>query len=648
MPNAVELRVHGVGGSSPEALLGVASDKDTALVAGDDDAGFHARSGEPWVEGYVWGGLTSGSIAQTFWIVLLPFTLLNVAGWMYPPAARSRWWPARKASRILLGAMGLVLTLMYLLWLFSLATLVLLDGPLFDFALKRFSPTQRVIMGVAIVAVATVVIYRVSRSRQTQFEAFGGPAGAVDGTRSFVRTLTADQQLADPRLWKDEPPILQLLRLHSIAAALGLVSLCVWVFPRVADSGNVPTLDELFRWSVVAQIAIGLAILLIYLSLERPVGFRYAGPASLAVAAVALATGFFSGSWHLVSKLVQSTDEMATDPFGDLSGVFGATMLAFLLALVAWFVWHACRVPGQMTAMRSEPVPRNHKPAGAQQDGVSDSMFRRVAWVRAFSTSPRHADLLITVGAATFAVVTVATRFADLALPSWLEVVGRSSIYFVVGAIVPFFIYRSRRPDTARRIAILWDVFTFFPRRFHPFAVRPYPERAVPELQGRIMHHAQAKRSVILYGHSQGSVLGLAALAQLCANPTEMGTVAFVTCGSPLVQLYARFFPELFGASELFPSLRSSLAEVPGSPCAGWRNFYRRTDYVGQKLFACTDHGSCDEELPDPAHGPLMDPPDVTTVDPPAPAWVRMTVHSYYFSEPTLREHISVLREVLP
>src|SRR6476469_433317 len=95
----IELRVHGVSGTTPEALL------DRPLVeqvAGDAIAGFyrprlleerlddapdrHAprQPAAPLLEGYNWGGLTSGSPSRALWLLLLPFTLINVAPRLRP------------------------------------------------------------------------------------------------------------------------------------------------------------------------------------------------------------------------------------------------------------------------------------------------------------------------------------------------------------------------------------------------------------------------------------------------------------------------------------------------------------------------------------------------------------------------------------
>ena len=70
-----------------------------------------------------------------------------------------------------------------------------------------------------------------------------------------------------------------------------------------------------------------------------------------------------------------------------------------------------------------------------------------------------------------------------------------------------------------RRIGVLWDVGTFWPRAFHPLAPPSYAERAVPELQRRLWWLHDNGGRVLLAAHSQGSVLAAAALLQRDARP---------------------------------------------------------------------------------------------------------------------------------
>ncbi|MER5454322.1 hypothetical protein ABT008_06035 [Micromonospora sp. NPDC002389] len=88
----VELRVHGVSGTSAESLL----DHPVVIrVAGDTNAGFYRprpgfgisdRPGGMHVEAYRWGALTAGGAVRTLSLLfLLPFMLVNLAVWARPP-----------------------------------------------------------------------------------------------------------------------------------------------------------------------------------------------------------------------------------------------------------------------------------------------------------------------------------------------------------------------------------------------------------------------------------------------------------------------------------------------------------------------------------------------------------------------------------
>ncbi len=121
--------MHGVSGTPPEALL------DRPLVTqvdGDRVAGFYrprlpeeradaapdpfAEPIEPAadLEGYAWGGLTSGSPGRAFWLVLLPFTLMNVAPRARPEDRNTRRvWLIWYLARLLALAQTLLLVLTF-------------------------------------------------------------------------------------------------------------------------------------------------------------------------------------------------------------------------------------------------------------------------------------------------------------------------------------------------------------------------------------------------------------------------------------------------------------------------------------------------------------------------------------------------------
>lgn len=76
-----ELRIHGVGNTPPDQILG----ERTVLVGGDAGTSFHRGvSPSSHREAYSWGGLTSTGRFRALWVLLLPFALANTAGWMRP------------------------------------------------------------------------------------------------------------------------------------------------------------------------------------------------------------------------------------------------------------------------------------------------------------------------------------------------------------------------------------------------------------------------------------------------------------------------------------------------------------------------------------------------------------------------------------
>jgi hypothetical protein len=93
---ALELLVHGVGGTTPQEML---DDPRTVRITGDDTAAVFRRAEDadaearpddyrdkPVPEAYVWCNLTSGNSARALWLLLLPFMVVNLAHWMRPTA----------------------------------------------------------------------------------------------------------------------------------------------------------------------------------------------------------------------------------------------------------------------------------------------------------------------------------------------------------------------------------------------------------------------------------------------------------------------------------------------------------------------------------------------------------------------------------
>ena len=123
----VELRVHGVSGTPPEALL---SCPDRIPRAGGRRQvggllpqtavdrrrpGCCGRPTGTWrrvMEAYSWGGLTSGPASRAVWLLFLPFIFVNLAHWMLPPATKQRRSAAISVALLRLIALSFTLTLM--------------------------------------------------------------------------------------------------------------------------------------------------------------------------------------------------------------------------------------------------------------------------------------------------------------------------------------------------------------------------------------------------------------------------------------------------------------------------------------------------------------------------------------------------------
>jgi len=149
------------------------------------------------------------------------------------------------------------------------------------------------------------------------------------------------------------------------------------------------------------------------------------------------------------------------------------------------------------------------------------------------------------------------------------------------------------RPQGRRLIGVLWDVGTFWPRAYHPWAPPSYAERAVPELQRRMWWLHDSGGRVLLAAHSQGTIVAAAALLQRDRRADD-DIVSLVTFGSPLRTLYRWAFPAYF-TDETLQTLESDRR------LRTWRNVHYRTDYIGGPVLPRPEGRPVDKELSDPA-----------------------------------------------
>ncbi|MFJ8074207.1 hypothetical protein ACIQ7Q_09785 [Streptomyces sp. NPDC096176] len=118
---ALELLVHGVGGATPQDMLGdprtvrITGDEKAAVYRRTDDAEAESRPHEyrnrPIPEAYCWSNLTSGNGARALWLLLLPFMVVNLAHWMRPRARGRRRTTRLYGALVRLVALSLTVLL---------------------------------------------------------------------------------------------------------------------------------------------------------------------------------------------------------------------------------------------------------------------------------------------------------------------------------------------------------------------------------------------------------------------------------------------------------------------------------------------------------------------------------------------------------
>jgi dienelactone hydrolase len=197
--------------------------------------------------------------------------------------------------------------------------------------------------------------------------------------------------------------------------------------------------------------------------------------------------------------------------------------------------------------------------------------------------------------------------------------------------------FRDRR--TRRGVAVLWDVATFWPRWFHPFAQRSYSDTAVTELSRTLQARAEADEPTVLAPHSQGSVLAATAILHAQQAGADLSRLALLTYGSPLGTLYREAFPAMFPptltravATTLSPADDEAASVVPR-----WRNLWRSSDPIGGAIWRPGDA----------SRRPIVDALSREDGDDEpeglADTWKPSRNHSNYFSEPAYRQALEEL-----
>lgn len=295
------------------------------------------------------------------------------------------------------------------------------------------------------------------------------------------------------------------------------------------------------------------------------------------------------------------------------SGRFGtALVLAFVVVGIIAFVRYVSYRRGCETALDRSEAPW----VPWYDDGVSAAApssarvaerrnrVRSIAHTHALGRLPdassRWLSGVVVCGAvcATFAVGVAASAellgdaswlasFERNRFVRWTTSFGSWAIIGIGGALLALIVRARSSRDLRRQIGIVWDLTTFWPRTAHPLAPPCSAERSVPQLVEHIANWTRMDRRVVVSAHSQGSVLAVAALAQL--SPQERTHVRLLTYGSPLRRLYGRYFPAYFG-TKVLEHVLADLTPDTGEP--RWINLVRPTDPIGGTVTYDDDRGA--------------------------------------------------------
>jgi hypothetical protein len=663
----IELRVHGVGGSPGEALLGTQSSPTSTLSTVGPGTGMWRRNDGSGIEGYDWGHLSSSSPMQALWIFLLPFTLVNVAGQMAPVGLRRATRKVVAVHSLVVRALGLCLTFTWTVWL----AVVLVDlvglqwfrriGAVDGVAnWLHLSPDSSALVfgwaGMLLGLIATAAIMWVLR---------GLAGGRVSAPRTNQATAprTTDPSksgLADPRFF-DEPHLTTLVAWHVGIVLVPIGTIALAIFGLSED-------DRLYRhlgigglllcaWLFQA-ILVGALFLFALIWGEGGIWRRLSTSSGSAGALACVLTNSFFASllfllvkyllrWPKVSRngVVQSgllfyEEHSLTDVW------LKSLIIAVALMLVLSFV-----VSRRARVTLPTPTPDEPWFGAAVRKGSTRAQ-------RAAAVGHAAPKLISVIGIVTY-VLAVAAAINRLQVHGWN--VGHARLRFGnttwmnvaavllpvgLGALIVFVRRAATSSPTRRLVGTIWDVLTFWPRDYHPLAVRCSAAQIVPEIEARLADSTDAQAGFLVSAHSQGSVLAYAALQR---SPDDVvGRVCLVTYGSPLVTIYEQMFPAYFGGADR-EVLFSRLFTPESLP--RWRNYYRLTDPIGGPVGWSEQLSTVDQCLADPQVGSLVvEPMELFTSPPemPRPRWGLVARHSQYLAEEDVQIWVDEIRSMTP
>lgn len=571
------------------------------------------------VRGFHWGSLTSKSSLSAFWILLAPFAMANVAGWM---SESPNVW-----SRIWIRVAGLSLTGIF----FAQISNMSLDIPL----ASGVSPTAaRWIYIVACLLVvgglgwlSTQSTFRPLTFTERMRHLFWPTANAMNPAwkEPAWNDPADDVGVVGPEMWTVHSIVHRLRRIH-LTFGMALISVVV---ARVVER---PVLE------ITGLALAGVMLILVAFTTGAGATTRIV----VAVTAVAPLSGLVLLAWSLgqlaAGSLTMEALSVSDDLTYEVALVLGISAAAGLVGELlmskfrrGWVSLGLLTIAalvggtfGLTGAMLVETYLTESRSTQATFDGgaafVTVGMLGLVVTVAlAFAVamaiprpgtedSPLRRGILrarpilmvaALYGAAVGAVGAllscqgpeVGCSQANIVMPEgFLEDPENLTVFFglpfdpasllgwakiLMVAVPAVLIIRSigggllNGQDSRRKVGILWDLGSFWPRWFHPLGPPGYGPYAVTRMQTVISEIEPD----VLSAHSQGSLIAAVAL---CLSDEDTAPGLFITYGSQLGDLYPRLFP----AVGLDVLVESAEAQVGGR----WLNLWRPSDPIGGQV----------------------------------------------------------------
>ncbi|MFJ4485461.1 hypothetical protein ACIP3D_24230 [Streptomyces longwoodensis] len=357
---ALELLVHGVGGTTPEQMLG---DPRTVRITGDDTAAVHRRADDvdaetgpggapdrPVPEAYVWCNLTSGNGSRALWLLLLPFMVVNLAHWMRPPAHEHT--RLVRLYGLLVRLAGLTLTVL----LVAAACEVALDLTAWQCAGTRACaerhtwlgflspalshggwwsmPGRRLAVAALVPTALTVLLWYLSHRTWRAYESREPLTRAPEAEHRPGPTA-----LSRPGFWYGRRLVARLRAAHTAAGLLTVAAAVGTAAAREDRRPGGPALLDVLGWCLVAALVGGAAAVVWVVCrrgrsehrLDRALDAHLVRRLPLATLVLLGLTTVYAGwsrpGWHAADRLPGDTT------FGTLALGQGLTVLA--LAVVA-------------------------------------------------------------------------------------------------------------------------------------------------------------------------------------------------------------------------------------------------------------------------------------------------------------------------